>query len=172
MDLYNYIESIQDYPQEGVVFRDITSLMADGGAFRHATCRIADYASQRGAELICGPEARGFIIGCPVAVELAKGFIPVRKAGKLPRPTQAVDYGLEYGEDRLEIHVDAIKEGQKVVIVDDLLATGGTVEATASLVEQLGGQVVGMAFLIELCHLKGREKIKNYDIFSLLRYDS
>lgn len=171
MDLYNYIESIEDYPEEGVIFRDITPLMADGDAFHYATCQIAEYAKAKGADLICGPEARGFIIGCPVAVELGVGFIPARKADKLPRETRSIDYGLEYGEDVLEIHADAIQAGQKVVIVDDLLATGGTVQATTQLIEELGGKVVGTAFLIELLGLNGRDKIKDYDIFSLMQFD-
>lgn len=170
MDLKNYVESIENYPEEGVIFRDITPLMADGQAFKEATDRIADFARGKDVDVICGPEARGFIIGCPVAYALNIGFIPARKEGKLPRETVQVEYGLEYGEDVLMVHKDAIQPGQKVLVVDDLLATGGTIQATTQLVEKLGGEVVGCAFLIELEDLIGREKIQGYDIKSLLTY--
>lgn len=171
MDLSNYIETIKNYPEEGVNFRDITPLMADGEAYKSAINQIVDYAKDKQVDVVCGPEARGFIVGCPVAYELGVGFVPARKKGKLPRETIEASYGLEYGEDVIQIHEDDIKAGQKVLIVDDLLATGGTVKATIELVEQLGGEVVGTAFLIELIDLKGREKIKEYDIFSLMKYN-
>ena len=170
MNLENYIASIPDYPQEVVVFRDISPLMGDGAAYQEATRQIVAYAKERGAEMVVGPEARGFIIGCPVAYELGIGFAPARKKGKLPRETIEVDYGLEYGEATLTLHKDAIKPGQKVIICDDLLATGGTIAATIELIEKLGGVVVGTAFFIELTDLNGRDKIKGYDIFNLMEY--
>ncbi len=170
MDLSKYIASIEDFPEPGVTYRDITPLMSDGEAFRYAIQEIADYARKKDVDMIVGPEARGFIIGCPVAYELGIGFAPARKSDKLPRETLSVDYGLEYGDDTLEIHTDAIQEGQNILVVDDLLATGGTLSATIELVEELGGNVVGSAFLIELVDLKGREKIPGYDIFALLEY--
>lgn len=170
MNLKNYIADIQDFPKEGILFRDITPLMNDGEAFKYATKSICDFAKEVGAELVLGPEARGFIFGCPVAYELGLGFVPVRKPGKLPRETVSFEYDLEYGSNTLCIHADSIKKGQKVLIVDDLLATGGTVEATIKLVEKLGGEVVGCAFLIELLDLKGRELIKNYNIKALIQY--
>lgn len=170
MDLSKYIASVPDYPEKGVIFRDISPLMADGEAYKYATEKIADYAKDKDVDVIIGPEARGFIVGCPVAYSLGVGFAPARKKGKLPRETVEVSYGLEYGEDTLQLHVDAIKPGQRVLVVDDLLATGGTLAATIELIEKLGGIVVGTAFLIELLDLKGRDKIKGYDIYSLLQY--
>ena len=170
MDLSKYIASVPDYPEKGIIFRDISPLMADGEAYRYATGQIVDYAKDKNVDVIIGPEARGFIVGCPVAYALGVGFAPARKKGKLPRETVEVTYGLEYGEDTLQLHKDAIKPGQRVLVVDDLLATGGTLAATIELIEKLGGEVVGTAFLIELLDLKGREKIKGYDIYSLLKY--
>lgn len=170
MNLKDYIASIPNYPQEGVVFRDISPLMGDGAAYQEATNQIVTYAKERGAQMVVGPEARGFIIGCPVAYELGIGFAPARKKGKLPRETIEVDYGLEYGEATLTLHKDAIKPGQKVIICDDLLATGGTIAATIELVEQLGGEVVGCAFLVELNELNGRKKIEDYDILALMDF--
>ncbi len=170
MDLKDYIASIPDYPQKGIVFRDISPLMADGLAYREATKQIVDYAKEKGIDMVVGPEARGFIVGCPVAYELGVGFAPVRKPGKLPRETISVSYELEYGTDTLTLHADAIKPGQKVLVCDDLLATGGTVKATIELVEKLGGVVVGCAFLIELKELHGRDKIANYEIKTLMDY--
>ncbi len=145
--------------------------MANGKAFKSAVDEIISYAKEKEVDLIVGPEARGFIIGCPVAYELEVGFIPVRKAGKLPREVIEVDYGLEYGENVLTIHKDAVKEGQRVLITDDLLATGGTIEATIKLVEQLGGIVVGCAFLIELGYLNGISKLNDYDVLTLMKYE-
>jgi adenine phosphoribosyltransferase len=170
MDLKDYIASIKDYPKPGITFRDISPLMADGDAYREATHQIVEYAKELQIDMVVGPEARGFIVGCPVAYELAVGFAPVRKPGKLPRETIQVSYDLEYGQDTLTMHKDAIKPGQRVLICDDLLATGGTLKATIELVEQLGGIVVGCAFLIELKDLHGRDKIKGYDMKVLMDY--
>lgn len=170
MDLRVYIASVPNYPEEGVTFRDISPLMADGDAYQYATQQIVDYAKDKDVEMIVGPEARGFIVGCPVAYSMGVGFAPARKKGKLPRETVEVNYGLEYGEDTLQLHQDAIQPGQKVLVVDDLLATGGTLAATIELIEELGGEVVGTAFLIELEDLKGRDKIEGYDIFTVLQY--
>jgi len=170
MDLKKYIASIQDFPSEGVLFRDITPLMADGKAFVEATRLFTEYAKKVGAEVIVGPESRGFIVGCPVATNLEVGFVPVRKPGKLPRETISFKYDLEYGSNELHIHRDAIKPGQKVLIIDDLLATGGTIDATVKLVEESGAEVVGCAFLIELMDLKGRDKLDGIDIYTILEY--
>lgn len=170
MNLNDYIASIPDFPQEGVLFRDITPLMDDGPAFKEACDRLIEYAKKIGAEIVVGPESRGFIFGCPVSYALGIGFAPVRKPNKLPRKTISCKYELEYGTNELHMHEDAIKKGQKVLIIDDLLATGGTVEATIKLVEQMGGVVAGCAFLIELEDLKGREKLKGYDVYALLKY--
>ena len=170
MNLKDYIASIPDYPKEGIVFRDISPLMADGEAYREATKQIVNYAKEKQIDMVVGPEARGFIVGCPVAFELGLGFAPVRKPGKVPREVIEVEYEKEYGMDTLTIHSDAIQPGQRVLITDDLLATGGTIKATIELVEKLGGIVVGCAFLIELEELHGRDKIQGYDILTLMDY--
>ena len=170
MNLKDYVAAIKDFPVEGILFRDITPLMQDGDAFHEACSQLIEYAKKIGAEVIVGPESRGFIFGCPVAYELNIGFVPVRKPNKLPRKTVSVKYDLEYGSNELHMHEDSVKPGQKVLIIDDLLATGGTVEATIKLVEQLGGEVAGCAFLIELEDLKGRERLKGYDVFTLMTY--
>ncbi|WOV88761.1 adenine phosphoribosyltransferase [Sporosarcina oncorhynchi] len=170
MDLKSFVTIVPDYPKKGISFKDITTIMDNGEAYKYATDKIVEFAKEVGTDIIVGPEARGFIIGCPVAYALEVGFAPVRKPGKLPRETIAVEYDLEYGKDSLTIHRDAIKPGQRVLIVDDLLATGGTVEATVELVEKLGGIVAGCAFLIELSYLDGREKLKGYKIQSLMTY--
>ena len=170
MNLKDYIASIPDYPKEVIVFRDISPLMADGEAYREATKQIVNYAKEKQIDMVVGPEARGFIVGCPVAFELGLGFAPVRKPGKLPREVIEVEYEKEYGMDTLTIHSDAIQPGQRVLITDDLLATGGTIKATIELVEKLGGIVVGCAFLIELEELHGRDKIQGYDILTLMDY--
>lgn len=170
MDFSKYVASIPDFPSKGILFRDVTPLMQDGEVFHAACDEIKEYCKSKGAEVIVGPESRGFLIGCPIAYELRIGFVPVRKPGKLPRKTISCKYDLEYGSNELHIHEDAIKPGQKVVVIDDLLATGGTVEATIKMIEQLGGEVVGCAFLIELEALKGRDTLKGYDVFSLLKY--
>lgn len=171
MDLKQYVADIPDFPKDGILFRDITPLMAEGKAFREACDKLLAFAREVGAEVIVGPESRGFIFGCPVAYEMGIGFVPVRKPGKLPRTTVSVKYDLEYGSNELHVHADAIKPGQKVLIIDDLLATGGTVDATISIVHQLGGEVVGCAFLIELEALKGRELLKDYPVCTLMTYE-
>ena len=170
MELKNYIADVPDFPKAGILFKDITPLMQDGEALKATMERFISYAKEKGANLIVGPEARGFLFGTPVAAMMGLGFVPVRKPGKLPREVIEYEYELEYGSNKLCIHVDAIKKGQKIVIVDDLLATGGTVEAAIKLVEKLGGIVMGCAFLIELNALKGREKLKKYDVYSLIQY--
>ncbi|KAB2334039.1 MULTISPECIES: adenine phosphoribosyltransferase [Bacillaceae] len=170
MDLKQYITIVEDWPKPGIRFKDITTLMDNGEAYKYATDQIVEYAKKQNIDLVVGPEARGFIIGCPVAYSLGVGFAPVRKEGKLPRETVKVDYGLEYGKDVLTIHKDAIKPGQRVLITDDLLATGGTIEATIKLVEELGGIVAGIAFLIELTYLEGRSKLEKYDVLTLMDF--
>lgn len=170
MDLKKYIADIPNFPKEGILFRDNTPLLNDGEAFKYSIDELASFAKSVGADVIVGPEARGFIFGTPVAYTLGIGFVPIRKPGKLPRDVFSYEYDLEYGSNTLCVHQDAIKKGQKVVIVDDLLATGGTVEATIKLIEQMGGEVVGCAFIIELVDLNGRELIKNYNIKSLISY--
>lgn len=167
MDLREKIRIIEDFPKKGISFKDITTLISDGEALREAINQIAEHLKDKQIDLIVGPEARGFIFGVPVAYVLGIGFIPVRKPGKLPGETISINYDLEYGEDQLQIHKDAIKPGQRVAIVDDLLATGGTVEGVAKLVEQAGGEVVSLDFAIELTELNGRDKLKNYDVLSL-----
>ena len=170
MDFKKYVADIPDFPIEGILFRDVTPLMQDGEAFSAALDLLSEYAKSRGADIIAGPEARGFMFGTPVAYKLGIGFVPVRKPGKLPRETVSEKYDLEYGSNELHIHADSIKKGQKVVIIDDLLATGGTVKATKELVEKLGGEVVGCAFLVELAALKGRETLKDLDCFAVITY--
>jgi adenine phosphoribosyltransferase len=170
MDLKKYIADVKDFPIEGILFRDITPLMLDGKAYHYAFLKFSEFAKEKNANLIVGPEARGFIFGCPVAASLEIGFAPVRKPGKLPREAVSVKYDLEYGTNELCLHADSVKKGDRVLIIDDLLATGGTIEATIKLVEKLGGEVVGLAFLIELLDLNGREHLKNYDILTLITY--
>ncbi|UOQ93839.1 adenine phosphoribosyltransferase [Halobacillus shinanisalinarum] len=170
MDYKEHIAIVQDWPRKGITFKDITPLMDNGKAFKSAVDEIVDYSKDKEIDLVVGPEARGFIVGCPVSYALEIGFAPVRKEGKLPRDTIKVDYGLEYGKDVLTIHKDAIKPGQRVLIVDDLLATGGTIEATIALVEELGGVVAGCAFLVELTYLDGRKKLDGYDVLTLMQY--
>ncbi|MBT2702263.1 adenine phosphoribosyltransferase [Chryseobacterium sp. ISL-80] len=170
MDLKQFVTIVPDWPKPGIKFKDITTLMDNGDAYRYATDQIVAYAREKNIDLVVGPEARGFIIGCPVAYAHGVGFAPVRKEGKLPRETIKVTYGLEYGSDVLTIHKDAIKPGQRVLITDDLLATGGTIEATIKLVEELGGIVAGIAFLIELTYLDGRDKLEGYDVLTLMEF--
>ena len=170
MDLKQFVTIVNDWPKPGIKFKDISSLMENGEAYRYATDQIVEYAKDKAIDIVVGPEARGFIIGCPVAYSLGVGFAPVRKEGKLPRETVKVEYGLEYGKDVLTIHKDAIKPGQRVLITDDLLATGGTIEATIKLVEELGGIVAGIAFLIELTYLDGRDKLEGYDVLTLMQF--
>lgn len=150
MDLREKVRVIEDFPKEGISFKDITTLISDGEALKEAVDKMAEFFKDKNIDLVVGPEARGFIFGVPVAYALGAGFVPVRKPGKLPADTVKVEYDLEYGSDILEIHKDAIKPGLRVAIVDDLLATGGTIAAVTKLVEQVGGEVVGLSFAIEL----------------------
>ncbi|MHA8109965.1 adenine phosphoribosyltransferase [Lactobacillaceae bacterium Melli_B4] len=170
LDLNDYIATYHDFPEKGILFRDISPLLEDGKAYKQATDEIVKYAREKKVDMIVGPEARGFIVGCPVAYDMGIGFAPARKKGKLPGKTVEASYGLEYGKSSLYLHEGAVKPGQRVLVTDDLLATGGTIGATIELVEDLGGTVVGTAFLIELAELHGRDKIKGYDILSLLKY--
>jgi len=171
MDLKSTIREIQDFPKEGINFKDITTLLKDPLALKATIDAISENLKDKGVEIIAGPESRGFIVGVPVACQLGAGFVPVRKPGKLPAQVERFEYELEYGTDVLEIHRDAIKPGQKVAIVDDLLATGGTVLATAKLIESLGGIVVSVQFLMELDFLNGRERLHGYEVQSLITYD-
>ena len=170
MDLKKYIYDIPNFPSEGILFRDITPLLDDSDAFNYTVNKMMEIAKSFGATKIVSPEARGFLFGTPVAYGLNVGFVPVRKPGKLPRETIMQKYTLEYGTNTLAMHADAIKKGDKVVIVDDLLATGGTVLAAARLVEELGGEVVGMVFAIELVDLNGKKVLEEYNIESLIKY--
>jgi len=171
MDLKSKIRVIEDFPQKGISFKDITTLLNDGEAFHEVISRMADYCRGRNVEAVVGVESRGFLFGAPLAYELGLGFTLIRKPGKLPAETLKVEYDLEYGKDALEIHTDAIAPGQRVVIVDDLLATGGTISAAAQLVERVGGEIAGFLFVIELESLGGRKKLEGYDVFSLVKYD-
>ena len=171
MNFKEYVATVPNFPKEGIMFRDITPLINDGKAFSACIDEIAKYAKSKGATVILGPEARGFIFGCPVAYKLGIGFSPVRKPGKLPREYITASYSLEYGSNELCLLKDSIKKGDKVVIVDDLLATGGTAKAVCELVERLGGEVVGIACPIELPALNGRKTLSGYDIFSLMSFD-
>lgn len=164
------IRNIPDFPQKGVLFRDITPLLGDPEVLREVIAKLADAVKRSGADLVVGIESRGFIFGTAVAAKLGTGFVPVRKKGKLPWKTKQIACTLEYGQEVLEIHEDAVKPGQKVAVIDDLLATGGTAQAAGKLVEALGGKVALTAFVIELSALKGREKLKGYNIFSLIQY--
>lgn len=168
-DLKLYCRDVPDFPKKGIIFKDITVLLKEPAKFSEAIDRIAQRYVGKGIDIVASIESRGFIIGAALAYKLGAGFVPVRKKGKLPWQTIGCTYELEYGTDTLEIHQDAIKPGQKVLIVDDLIATGGTAGAVVSLVEQLGGKIHGLAFLIELTFLKGREKIKKYPVFSLIK---
>lgn len=171
MDLREYIASIEGFPKEGIIFRDVTPLLADGDAFHDACDRLIEFARRLGADVIVGPESRGFMFGCPVSYALGIGFVPVRKPDKLPRKTLSCSYDLEYGSNTLEMHVDGIRPGQRVVIIDDLLATGGTVEATVKMIRELGGEPVGCAFIIELSDLHGRDALSGMEVLSLLTYE-
>jgi adenine phosphoribosyltransferase len=165
------IRDIKDFPTEGILFKDITTLLKDGPAFRRVIDLLAGHYRDAGVEVVVGIESRGFIFGGALAHQLNAGFVPVRKLGKLPGKTIEVEYELEYGRDALAVHEDAIRPGQRVLAVDDLLATGGTMAATLRLVGQLGGHVVGVTFLIELAFLHGREKLKSYPLHSVIVYD-
>jgi len=168
--LEDYVVTIPDFPEPGIMFRDITSVIQDPDGLKLAVDGLADLVKDLEFDLVIGPESRGFIFGVPVAYLLGKGFIPVRKKGKLPRETVSQKYDLEYGQAEVEIHKDAVRPGQKVVIVDDLIATGGSAEAAAKLVEKLGGQVVKMVFVMELAGLEGRKKLNGYNVESLIVY--
>ena len=162
------VRDVPDFPQAGIIFRDITPLLGNGAALRSAVDALAGLYQEIGS--VIGIESRGFILGAPVAYALGVGMVPVRKLGRLPRPTERADYALEYGTNTVEIHADALRPGERVLIIDDVLATGGTAAATAELVEGLGGQVVGIAVLIELADLGGRERLAGYAVTSLLQY--
>ncbi len=170
MKLENYIAEVKDFPKEGILFKDITPLLQNGEAFSESVRLIKEFAVKQGATVVVGPESRGFIFGCPVANDLKIGFVPIRKPGKLPRECIEESYDLEYGSNTLSIHKDAIKKGEKVIIVDDLLATGGTVKAAVNLIKKLGAEVVGVACLIELLDLKGRELLNDVEVFTILKY--
>ena len=170
MDLKALIRSIPDFPKEGILFRDITPLIGDADWFEELIEAMANPLREQDVDLIIGPEARGFIFGAALANALHAGFVPARKPGKLPYETMGCTYGLEYGTDELQIHVDAIRPGARVAIVDDLLATGGTALACAKLAEQAGGTVAGCVFAIELCDLKGRETLSGYPVHTILQY--
>lgn len=169
--LEDYVVTIPDFPEKGIMFRDITSVILDPDGLKLAVDGLAEKLKGVEYDLVIGPESRGFIFGMPVAYLQGKGFVPVRKKGKLPRETVSVKYDLEYGQAEIEMHTDAVKPGQKVVIVDDLIATGGSAEAAAKLVEKLGGQVVKMVFVMELAGLEGRKKLEKYDVESLIVYE-
>lgn len=170
MDLKDKIRNIQDFPQEGVLFRDITTLLKDAEGMKEAIDQMTAKLEGVDFDLILGPESRGFIFGMPVAYNMGKGFVPVRKAGKLPAEVVSKEYALEYGTATIEIHKDAIQPGQKVVIVDDLMATGGTAKAIVEMVEEMGGEVAALLFLIELDFLEGRKVLPDYKIESIIHY--
>lgn len=172
MNLKDKIRVIDNFPKDGISFKDITTLIADGEGLRESVNLIADHLKDKNIDVVVGPEARGFIFGVPVAYALGAGFVPVRKPGKLPGETLSIAYDLEYGTDNLELDKFAIKKGQRVAIVDDLLATGGTIEAVTKLVELAGGEVVSLNFVIELTDLNGRAKLEGYDVMSLTKYDA
>ncbi|ENZ02138.1 adenine phosphoribosyltransferase [Clostridium thermobutyricum] len=171
MDFKEKIGIIENFPKEGISFKDITTLIGEGEGLRASVDAIVEHLKDKNIDLVVGPEARGFIFGVPVAYALGCGFVPVRKPGKLPGETLSIDYSLEYGTDSLQIHKNSIKKGQRVAIIDDLLATGGTIEAVAKLVELAGGEVVSMDFVIELTELNGKDKLEKYDVMSLVKYD-
>ncbi|UUZ84444.1 adenine phosphoribosyltransferase [Paenibacillus sp. P26] len=170
MNFKEHIRVIEDFPRPGISFKDITTPLKNGPVYKEVIKELARRLEGKEIDCIAGPEARGFVIGAPLAVELGVGFIPIRKSGKLPGETIEADYALEYGKDKLAMHKDAIQPGQKVLIADDLLATGGTISTSINLVKQLGGEVVGAAFLIELLELNGREKLDGAEVFSLVQY--
>jgi adenine phosphoribosyltransferase len=171
VELRDYIRAIPDFPKPGILFRDITPLLKSPEAFRETVGRLADHYRGRGVDVVAAAEARGFIFAAPLALELGVGFVPVRKPGKLPFDTNAFHYELEYGTDTLEMHSDGLAHGQRVLLVDDLLATGGTMLACCRLTEQCGGTVVGCAFVIELADLGGAKRLAPHEVFSLVRYD-
>lgn len=167
----DYIRVIPDFPQPGIRFKDITTLLKDGPVYRAVIEEMRAAVEHLKIDVVAGPEARGFVVGAPLALALGVGFAPIRKSGKLPGETITADYDLEYGKDQLAMHKDAISPGQRVLIADDLLATGGTIATSNHLIRQLGGEVVGAAFLIELGYLNGREKLEGIELFSLMTYE-
>jgi adenine phosphoribosyltransferase len=169
--LKSYIRDVPGFPKEGIVFKDITTLLKDGAAFRRAINQMASRFRDKKIDVVLSVESRGFIFGAAIAYKFGIGLVPVRKKGKLPHKTYSVSYDLEYGKDTLEIHQDAFKKGDRILIVDDLLATGGTTEAVINLVESMGGKIVGLAFLIELTPLRGIEKLQGYPVVSLIKDD-
>ena len=169
--LEDYVRSIPDFPEPGIIFRDVTSVLQEADGLQLSINGIMDKLKDVDFDVVVGPESRGFIFGVPVAYSMKKAFVPVRKKGKLPCETISMDYDLEYGSAVIEMHKDSIKPGQKVVIIDDLIATGGTIEAITKLVEQLGGEVVKIVFLMELAGLDGRKKLAKYDVESVIRYE-
>ena len=166
----DYVTSIPDFPEPGIIFRDITSVIQDPEGLQLAIDGMEKFLDGVDFDLVAGTESRGFVFGAPIARDMKKGFVLIRKKGKLPRKTICQEYDLEYGTSAVEIHVDAVKPGQKVVLVDDLMATGGTIEASIKMIERLGGQVVKVIFLMELAGLKGRERLKDYDVDSVIIY--
>lgn len=167
----DYVRSIPDFPKEGIVFRDVTTVLQDPDGFQLAIDEIDNLLKGVDYDVVVGPESRGFIFGVPIAYKNHKGFVPARKKGKLPCETVSMEYALEYGTAVVELHKDSIKPGQKVVIVDDLIATGGTIEAIIKLIEELGGEVVKVVFLMELEGLKGRDKLKGYNVDAVIKYE-
>ncbi len=170
MDLKEKVRVVENFPSDGISFKDITTLLKDAEGLKNCIDQLVDRFKNEKVDLVIGPESRGFIFATPIAYLIGAGFVPVRKPGKLPAETIKSEYALEYGSDSLEIHKDAIQKGQKVLIIDDLLATGGTMETACKLVEQLGGEVVGLGFLIELDELKGRNKLSKYKVESIVKY--
>lgn len=170
MDLASLIRDVPDFPVKGILFRDLTTLLLDGAAFREATEALVEPYRGRKVDLVAAIESRGFIFAAPVACELGVGFVPIRKPGKLPAETISVEYALEYGTNTLQIHRDAIKPGQKVLLVDDLLATGGSAKAAVQLIERLGGQVIGISFLVRLTALKGIDNLRGYEVHAVIDF--
>ena len=172
MDLKSIIRTVPDFPKKGIMFKDITPLLSDAAAFRHVIRQFLNHYSGKGVNVVASAESRGFIFGSVMAYELGVHFVPLRKPGKLPYKKIRQEFKTEYSTDAFEVHEDAIKEGDRVLIVDDLVATAGTAKAAADLVEKLGGEIVGFAFLIELSFLNGRRKLEGYEVFSLVQYDA
>ncbi|MDF2882248.1 MAG: adenine phosphoribosyltransferase [Clostridiaceae bacterium] len=171
MNLKDKIRVIDGFPKEGISFKDVTTILQDKEALKYTIDKLAEHLKDKNIDIVVGPEARGFLFGAPVAYAIGAGFVPVRKKGKLPYDTISINYDLEYGSDELEIHKDAIKPGQRVAIIDDLLATGGTIGTVAKLVEQVGGKVATIDFVIELTDLNGKDKLDKYEVLSLIQYN-
>ncbi len=170
MDLTRYIRDIPDFPKPGIVFKDITPLLAEPRAFQYAIDQLMDHYRAENVEVVAAAEARGFLFAAPLALRLSKPLVPLRKPGKLPHRTHSLRYELEYGSAELQVHIDAVAPGARVLLIDDLLATGGTMEASCQLIRKAGGQVIGCAFLVELSFLGGRDKLRPHEVFSLIRY--